>query len=67
MMRRGCRVHLVHFHSYPILSRASQDKVRELAQTLARFQFDSKLFLVAFGEIQQRSASSLPSRRRCAS
>jgi thiamine biosynthesis protein ThiI len=54
MMRRGCRVHLVHFHSYPILSRASQDKVRELAQSLARFQFDSKLFLVAFGEIQQR-------------
>jgi thiamine biosynthesis protein ThiI len=54
MMRRGCRVHLVHFHSYPILSRASQDKVRELAALLARFQFDSKLFLVAFGEIQQR-------------
>ena len=54
MMRRGCRVHLVHFHSYPILSRASQEKVRELAASLARFQFDSKLFLVAFGEIQQR-------------
>jgi thiamine biosynthesis protein ThiI len=54
MMRRGCRVHLVHFHSYPILSRASQEKVRELATSLARFQFDSKLFLVAFGEIQQR-------------
>jgi thiamine biosynthesis protein ThiI len=54
MMRRGCRVHLVHFHSYPILSRTSQEKARELAQSLARFQFDSKLFLVAFGEIQQR-------------
>jgi thiamine biosynthesis protein ThiI len=54
MMRRGCRVHLVHFHSYPILSRASQEKARELARSLARFQFDSKLFIVAFGEIQQR-------------
>src|SRR5262249_49822936 len=54
MMRRGCRVHFVHFHSYPILSRASQEKARELARSLARFQFDSKLFLVAFGEIQQR-------------
>jgi thiamine biosynthesis protein ThiI len=54
MLRRGCRVHLVHFHSYPILSRASQEKTRELAKSLARFQFDSKLFLVAFGEIQQR-------------
>jgi thiamine biosynthesis protein ThiI len=54
MLRRGCRAHLVHFHSYPILSRASQEKARELAAVLARFQFDSKLFLVAFGEIQQR-------------
>ena len=31
-MRRGCRVMFVHFHSYPILSRASQEKARELAR-----------------------------------
>ncbi len=31
LMKRGCRVIPVHFHSYPILSRASQEKVRELA------------------------------------
>ena len=46
MMRRGCRVLFVHFHSYPILSRASQEKARELAQLLTRFQFRSRLFLV---------------------
>src|SRR4029077_218937 len=27
MMRRGCAVLFIHFHSYPILSRASQEKV----------------------------------------
>jgi thiamine biosynthesis protein ThiI len=54
LMRRGCRVLLVHFHSYPILSRASQEKTRELAKLLARFQLHSRLFLVPFGEIQQR-------------
>jgi thiamine biosynthesis protein ThiI len=54
MMRRGCRVTFVHFHSYPILSRASQEKARELAQLLARFQYHSRLLLVPFGEIQQR-------------
>ena len=54
MMRRGCRVLFVHFHSYPILSRASQEKTRELARALARFQFESRLLLVPFGEIQQR-------------
>ena len=64
MMRRGCRVHFVHFHSYPILSRASQEKARELAASLARFQFDSKLFLVAFGEIQQRVVLAMRSAMR---
>jgi thiamine biosynthesis protein ThiI len=54
MMRRGCRVLFVHFHSYPILSRASQEKARELAALLTRFQLESTLFLVPFGEIQQR-------------
>jgi thiamine biosynthesis protein ThiI len=59
LMRRGCRVLLVHFHSYPILSRASQEKVRELARVLARYQFHSRLFLVPFGEIQQRVTLSV--------
>jgi thiamine biosynthesis protein ThiI len=55
MMRRGCRVTLVHFHSYPILSRASQEKARELAQLLARYQLHSRLFVVPFGDIQQQA------------
>ncbi len=28
LMRRGCSVLFIHFHSYPILSRVSQEKVR---------------------------------------
>jgi tRNA uracil 4-sulfurtransferase len=54
MMRRGCRVLPVHFHSYPILSRASQEKAAELARILTRFQFRTKLHVVPFGSIQQR-------------
>jgi thiamine biosynthesis protein ThiI len=54
MMRRGCSVLLIHFHSYPILSRASQDKVREIAMLLARHQLRSRLALVPFGELQQQ-------------
>jgi thiamine biosynthesis protein ThiI len=60
LMRRGCRVVFVHFHSYPILSRASQDKARELARILTRFQFDSRLLLVPFGELQQKVLLSVP-------
>jgi thiamine biosynthesis protein ThiI len=59
MMRRGCRVLFVHFHSYPILSRASQEKARELARMLTRFQFHSRLFLVPFGELQQKVVLSV--------
>jgi tRNA sulfurtransferase ThiI len=54
MMRRGCPVLLIHFHSYPILSRASQEKVREIAALLTTYQLRSRLLLVPFGELQQR-------------
>ncbi len=54
MMRRGCSVLLVHFHSYPILSRASQEKVREIAALLTKYQLRSRLVLVPFGELQQQ-------------
>jgi thiamine biosynthesis protein ThiI len=59
MMRRGCRVLFVHFHSYPILSRASQEKARELARLLTHFQYRSRLLLVPFGELQQRVVLSV--------
>ena len=54
LMRRGCSVLLIHFHSYPILSRASQDKVREIAALLTKYQLRSRLLLVPFGEVQQQ-------------
>jgi len=59
MMRRGCSVVLVHFHSYPILSRASQEKVREIAALLTRHQLRSRLFMVPFGELQQQVVLSV--------
>ena len=60
MMKRGCSAILVHFHSYPFLSRASQEKVRELAQLLTTYQQRSTLFLVAFGEIQRQVVLTAP-------
>ena len=60
MMRRGCKVQLIHFHSYPILSRASQEKVREIAALLTRHQLRSRLMLVPFGELQQQVVLAVP-------
>src|SRR5258705_3795918 len=60
MMKRGCAVNFVHFHSYPILSRASIEKARELVRLLTTWQQRSRLYLVAFGDIQQQVVLAVP-------
>jgi tRNA uracil 4-sulfurtransferase len=60
MMKRGCAVTFVHFHSYPILSRASQEKARELVRLLTTWQQRSRLYLVPFGDIQQQVVLAVP-------
>jgi len=60
LMKRGCAVTFVHFHSYPILSRASQEKARELVKLLTTWQQHSRLYLVAFGDIQQQVVLAVP-------
>ena len=64
MMRRGCSVMLIHFHSYPILSRASQEKVREITTLLTRHQLQSRLVFVPFGELQQQVLLAVPAELR---
>jgi tRNA uracil 4-sulfurtransferase len=64
LMRRGCSVLLIHFHSYPILSRASQEKVREIASLLTKHQLRSRLMLVPFGELQQQVVLAVPPEMR---
>jgi thiamine biosynthesis protein ThiI len=54
MLKRGCTVVFLHFHSYPILNRVSQEKVRDLVALLTRYQFASRLLLIAFAPIQQQ-------------
>jgi len=64
MMRRGCSVLFIHFHSYPILSRASQEKVREIAALLTKYQLRSRLVLVPFGDLQQKVVLAVPPQLR---
>jgi thiamine biosynthesis protein ThiI len=60
MMRRGCPVIFVHFHGAPFLDRRTQEKTREIVKLLTRFQYTSRLYLVAFGEIQQEVVVNVP-------
>lgn len=64
MMRRGCSATFIHFHSYPFLSRASQDKARKLARVLTEYQLDSRLYLVPFGELQRQITLTVPGAMR---
>jgi thiamine biosynthesis protein ThiI len=60
LMKRGCRVIFVHFHSVPYLPDASQKKARELVERLTQWQYFSRLFLVPFGEIQREVVLTVP-------
>ena len=60
MMKRGCRVIFVHFHGRPYLSRASEEKVRDLVSLLTRYQLTARLYLVPFGEIQRQIVVDSP-------
>jgi tRNA uracil 4-sulfurtransferase len=59
MMKRGCRVLFVHFHSVPYLPDASIRKVRDLVRCLTQWQYFSRLYLVPFGEIQREVVLSV--------
>ncbi|HZO37732.1 MAG TPA: tRNA uracil 4-sulfurtransferase ThiI [Methylomirabilota bacterium] len=60
MMKRGCRVVFVHFHSVPYLPPTSQEKARALVERLTEWQYDSTLLLVPFGEIQREVVLTVP-------
>ena len=60
MMRRGCAVHLVHFHSYPFHEATSQEKVRQIARLLAQYQLQMRLYQVPFGQLQRQVVVAVP-------
>ena len=60
MMKRGCNVVFIHFSGRPLVSRASEEKVRELVQVLTAHQYRSPLLIVPFGEIQREIVAQAP-------
>jgi tRNA uracil 4-sulfurtransferase len=60
MIKRGCRAIFVHFSGRPLVSRASEEKVHELVQTLTAYQYESPLYVIPFGEIQREIVLNTP-------
>ena len=51
--KRGMEIEAIHFHSYPFTSEKSQEKVRDLAQILAKYCGRIRLHKVNILEIQK--------------
>ena len=64
IMRRGCPVVFVHFHSYPYLSKTSQEKVQDLTEILNQYQQPVKTYMLSFGDIQKEIVLSVPAKYR---
>ena len=66
MMRRGCRVTFIHFHSFPLVEGTSREKAEELVELLTHYQLRSRLLLVPFAAAQQRIIVTVPPAYRIA-
>lgn len=63
-VKRGVKMDFIHFHTVPHTSPASVEKVKQLAQSLHKFQFASYIYLVPFAEIQQEIMMKTPAKLR---
>ncbi|MDP3057747.1 MAG: tRNA uracil 4-sulfurtransferase ThiI [bacterium] len=64
LMKRGARVHFIHFHSYPRTSKASINNVKNLIKALDQYQFGSVLYLAPLLDIQREIFSQCEERLR---
>ena len=60
-MKRGIKVVFLHF----VINRASIKKVKKLVKILNKFQFQSKLHLIPFSQIQKEIAKKAKPKLRC--
>lgn len=64
ILKRGASVDFIHFHSHPFTSKASIEKVKELAGILNQYAMKARLFLAPFAEIQKEIVQKTEPRLR---
>ena len=63
-MKRGCEVVLVHFFNKTMHSPKVREKIRMLAEKLAEFQGEVKLYMVPFQDVQMEIIKKVPPKLR---
>ena len=64
LMKRGVRIHPIHFHSMPLVSDEALEAAKDLAQQLSAFQGRLKLALVPVLPIQEHIREHAPAHLR---
>lgn len=59
MAKRGAQVDFVHFHGQPFADRSSERQATRLADHLSPWTLRSKLWMIAFGDIQAQIVTSV--------
>lgn len=62
--KRGSHNIWIHFHSFPVASRASIEKVEELANVFCNYQPKLKVIFVPFGACQMKIKTGAPPQHR---
>ncbi len=60
LLRRGCPVTLIHFHSAPFTDKASIRKALRLSEILTEHRLTTTLYLVPLAELQRQIAAQAP-------
>jgi len=64
MMKRGCSVTFLHFHSFPLVSKKSIEKTKELVKVLSQYQNEIKTYFVPFQKIQTEIKTKIDEKYR---
>ncbi|KPJ57343.1 hypothetical protein AMJ49_01980 [Parcubacteria bacterium DG_74_2] len=62
--KRGTENIWLHFHSFPLVSKASIEKVRELAEIFLNYQPSLKIYFIPFSKIQMEIKAKIPPKYR---
>jgi len=64
MAKRGAENIWLHFHSFPLVSEKSIEKVKETARIFLNYQPKLKVYFIPFSEIQKKIKTSIPAKYR---
>ncbi|MBF0280594.1 MAG: tRNA 4-thiouridine(8) synthase ThiI [SAR324 cluster bacterium] len=64
IMKRGCRVIYLYFHSFPFIGEQTKEKVTDLVKHLSVYQPESRLYIAPFAEIQKAIKMQTPEKLR---